>query len=85
MAGDRGKAREILRELEERARNGFALAVLSRLRPHRFGETDQAMDLIERAVAERGGPAYGIKGSFLLAPLQTHPRFQALLKRMKLA
>jgi hypothetical protein len=42
------------------------------------------MDFLERAVAERGGPAYAIKGSFLLKPLREHPRFQALLKEMKL-
>ncbi|HEV8122663.1 MAG TPA: tetratricopeptide repeat protein [Gemmatimonadales bacterium] len=85
MAGDRGKAREILRELEERARNGFVSPYYLAYVHTGLGETDQAMDLIERAVAERGGPAYGIKGSFLLAPLQAHPRFQALLRRMKLA
>jgi hypothetical protein len=35
-------------------------------------------------VAERAGPAYSIKGSFLFAPLRGHPRFQALLRTMKL-
>jgi hypothetical protein len=35
-------------------------------------------------VAERTGPAYGIRGSFLLAPLREHPRFQALLREMHL-
>jgi hypothetical protein len=28
---------------------------------------------------------FGMKGSFLLAPLRHHPRFVALLKRMRLA
>jgi hypothetical protein len=41
--------------------------------------------LLERAVRERTGAAYGIKGSFLFAPLRTHPRFQALLREMRLA
>jgi hypothetical protein len=36
-------------------------------------------------VAQRAGPAYGIKGSFLFAPLREHPRFQALLVEMRLA
>jgi hypothetical protein len=31
-----------------------------------------------------GGPAYGIKGSFLLTSLHAHPRFGALLRKMKL-
>jgi hypothetical protein len=50
-----------------------------------LGEADCAMDYVERAVAERAGPAYSIKGSFLLAPLRGHPRFHALLRAMKLA
>ncbi len=35
-------------------------------------------------LAERTGPTYSIKGSFLLARLHTHPRFRALLRQMKL-
>jgi hypothetical protein len=31
------------------------------------------------------GAAYGIKGSFLFAPLRPHSRFQALLRSMQLA
>jgi serine/threonine-protein kinase len=84
MAGDAAKARQILRELEERARSAY-------VSPYHFvyvytglGEHDTAMDWLERAVAERTGPAYSIKGSFLLAPLQGHPRFRALLRQMKL-
>ncbi|MDP9202059.1 MAG: hypothetical protein M3P26_09065 [Gemmatimonadota bacterium] len=49
-----------------------------------LGESDRAMDWLERAVAERTGPAYSIKGSFLLTSLHTHPRFRALLRKMKL-
>ncbi len=84
MAGNAAKAREILDQLEERARAGY-------VSPYHFayvytglGDTDRAMDWLERAVAERTGPAYSIKGSFLLAPLHTHPRFRALLRQMKL-
>ena len=43
------------------------------------------MDWLERAVAERTGPPYGIKGSFLPIPLHAHPRFRALLRQMNLA
>ena len=84
MAGNAAKGREILRQLEERTRTGF-------VSPYHFvyvytglGEFDRAMDLLERAVAERTGPAYGIKGSFLLTRLQPHPRFRALLRSMNL-
>jgi hypothetical protein len=47
-------------------------------------DSDRAMDWLERAVTERTGPAYSIKGSFLLTPLHAHPRFRALLQQMKL-
>jgi serine/threonine-protein kinase len=49
-----------------------------------LGEYDEAMDFLERAVAERTGPAYSIKGSFLLTPLHDQPRFRALLHTMNL-
>jgi len=84
MAGNATRAREILGQLKERARQGF-------VSPYHFayvytglGDADAAMDCLERAVAERTGPAYSVKGSFLLAPLHAHPRFRALLRRMKL-
>jgi TolB-like protein/Tfp pilus assembly protein PilF len=84
MAGNVVEARAILRELEDRARSAF-------VSPYHFayvytglGDFDQAMDWLERAVAERTGPVYSIKGSFLLAPLHSHPRFRALLRQMKL-
>ncbi|MFL5584431.1 MAG: tetratricopeptide repeat protein [Gemmatimonadaceae bacterium] len=84
MAGDVTKAREILRELQKRAKTGY-------VSPYHFayvftglGDTDQAMDCVERAVAARTGPVYSIKGSFLLTALHSHPRFHALLRQMKL-
>ena len=85
MTGDARKARDILSELEERAGHSY-------VSPYHFayvytglGELDTAMDWLERAVAERTGPAYSIKGSFLFKPLHVHPRFRALLRQMKLA
>ena len=84
MAGKTAKARKILTELEVLARSVY-------VSPYHFayvytglGDTDRAMDWLERAVAGRTGPTSGIKGSFLLTPLQTHPRFRALLRQMKL-
>ena len=84
MAGDAERARGTLRDLEERSRHAY-------VSPYHFayvyiglGEYDTAMGWLERAVAERTGPAYSIKGSFLLAPLHAHPRFRASLRQMKL-
>jgi len=84
MAGNQALARTILRELEDRAEREY-------VSPYHFayvytglGDADRAIDFLERAVAKRSGPTYGIKGSFLFAPLSEHPRFRALLRKMNL-
>lgn len=84
MIGETAKARALLQELEERSRHTY-------VSPYHFayvytglGESDRAMDLLERAVADRTGGAYSLKGSFLFAPLRGHPRFQALMRTMRL-
>ena len=84
MAGGTGKAREILGEMEQRAREGYVSPYHLAYVYAGLGDADRAMDLIERAMAERAGPVYGIKGSFLFESLHGHPRFQAVLRRMKL-
>ena len=50
-----------------------------------LGNAEQVMDCLERAFEARAGSVYGIKGSYLFAPLRSHPRFRALLGRMNLA
>jgi len=84
LAGDKKKAQAILRDLEKRGETGY-------VSPYHFayvytglGQADDAIDWLERAVAKRTGPAYSIKGSFLLTPLHAHPRFHALLRELKL-
>lgn len=49
-----------------------------------LGEADTALDLLERAVTERCGPAYAIRGSFIYAPLRGQPRFAAVVDAMGL-
>ncbi len=49
-----------------------------------LGEADAALTLLESAVASKCGQAYGIRGSFLYAPLRGHPRFGALVATMGL-
>jgi tetratricopeptide (TPR) repeat protein len=47
-----------------------------------LGEFDLALDWLERAYEARSGSIHSIGTSFLLEPLQGHPRFVALLERM---
>ena len=84
IMGKTDKARAILQELTERAQSSF-------VSPYHFayvhiglGDNERALDTLELAIAQRSGPAYGIKGSFLLAPLRSHPRFRALLRQLNL-
>ena len=84
LVGDVAAARGILKQLEDRAKTGY-------VSPYHFayvhvglGDNERALDWLERAVAGRTGPAYSIKGSFLLSPLREHPRFRALLEQMNL-
>ena len=46
---------------------------------------DRAIDALEQAFDQRSGAISGIKSSFLFAPLRSHPRFIALLRKMQLA
>ena len=81
LAGHADEARGILRELETRNASPYHLGYVE----VGLGQFDRALDMLEQAVEARGGSAYGIKGSFLWEPLRPHPRFQALLTRMKLS
>ena len=85
LAGYEDKAREILETLEREAMHGYVSPYQLVFVYTGLGDHDRALDLLERAVMEHAGAAYGIKGSFLLAPLRPHPRFQALLRKMNLA
>lgn len=83
--GRTDEAREVLRRLEglhgQRYVSPYHMAYVHT----GLGELDRAMDWLERAYQERAGGVFGVKGSFLFAPLRSHPRFQALLRKMNLA
>lgn len=83
MAGAVEKARAILDELHQRTLTGY-------VSPYHFayvhvglGEFELALDWLKQAVTLRTGPVYSMKGSFLLARLRGHPRFDAMLRAMK--
>jgi len=85
LAGRTDAARDVLRQLQERARTSYISPYLLAFVHTGLGEHEQALDLLERALATRTGAVYGIKGSLLFAPLRGHPRFQALLQKINLA
>jgi len=85
LAGNLERARGILDTLEDCSRELYVPPYYFAYVHTGLGDAERALDYLERAVAERAGPAYSIKGSFLLAPLRGHPRFRALLQQMNLA
>jgi TolB-like protein/Tfp pilus assembly protein PilF len=85
MAGDSAKAHTVLRDLEQRARTAYVSPYHVAYVYSGLGDAERAMDWLERAVADRAGPVFGLKGSFLFASLRGNPRFLALLRQLKLA
>lgn len=85
QAGRQEDAREILGKLEKQSRDRYVSPYHLAYVYTGLGEADRAMDCLEKAFDHRAGALYGIKGSFLFTQLRSHPRFQALLRRMNLA
>jgi serine/threonine-protein kinase len=85
LAGRADKAAEVLSALEEQSRKQYVSPYHLAYVYTGLGQQDRAMDCLERAYEQRAGAIYGIKGSFLFAPLRSHPRFEALLRRMHLS
>jgi serine/threonine protein kinase/tetratricopeptide (TPR) repeat protein len=85
LHGRQEKAREVLRQLEERSRGEYVTPYYFAYVHTGLGEFDTAIDRLEQALTERSGGLYGIKASFLFAPLRGHPRFEALLAKLNLA
>ncbi|MGH7583224.1 MAG: protein kinase domain-containing protein [Gemmatimonadales bacterium] len=84
LSGATDEARKVLAQLEDRARTGYVSPYHIAFVHIGLGDHDRAIDILERAIDARAGAAYGISGSFLVAPLRSHPRFSALLRKLKL-
>jgi len=79
------QAREIQRRLEVLQQQRYVSPYHMAYVHAGLGEDERALDWLEAAYEQRAGGIFGIKGSFLFAHLRQHPRFQALLRKMKLA
>jgi tetratricopeptide (TPR) repeat protein len=85
MVGREGDAEKILGQLKELSRERYVSPYHTAYVFTGLSNHDAAMDCLEQAYRERAGGTYGIKGSFLFAPLREHPRFKALLEKMNLS
>ena len=84
MTGNETKAKAILEEFKAVAAREYVAPYLFAYLHTGLGEHELALDSLELAFEQRSAGMYGMKGSYLLAPLRSHPRFQALLRRMNL-
>jgi tetratricopeptide (TPR) repeat protein len=84
MAGHTDRARDVVRQLEELARERYVSPYHMAYVYTGLGDNDRAVECLEQAYQARAGAIYGIKGSFLFTTLHAHPGFTALLRRMNL-
>jgi len=83
-AGDRAKAEQVLRDLDDQAKQRYISPALRMLFYLGLGEKEKALDWLEKCYEEQDAYCWGLKVSQLFDPLRTEPRFQALLKKVGL-
>jgi tetratricopeptide (TPR) repeat protein len=83
-AGRVQKARDLLRDREADDRKLYIPATFARVY-FALGEIDKGFDWMEKAVDEYDQQIYYIHADKSFDPLRSHPRYQALLRKMNLA
>ena len=84
LAGRRGEALTILRELNERAKKKYVSSYQIALVYLGLHQNDQAMKQLENAYQERSTLLSYLKMDPRFDPLRSDPRFNALLRKMRL-
>ncbi|NUS97342.1 MAG: protein kinase, partial [Gemmatimonadaceae bacterium] len=83
-SGNIAEARTILASLEEHLRREYVSPVAFATILLGLGEVERALDWSERALAERRGWMAYLRVNPLMDPMRGHPRFDALIARMRL-
>ena len=83
ITGDRAKAEQTLRELDDLAKQRYIAAWIRVSIYVGLGENEKALDWLERAYEEQDG-LWDLKTNRIYDTLRAHPRFQALLKKVGL-
>ena len=84
LAGRTAEARRVLADLAEASRASYVSAFDLAIIHAALGETERALDALDRAFDERSDHLPYIRVNPRLDVLRGHPRFQALLERMGL-
>ena len=86
-SGDQSRSREILMELEQRARDEYVSAIHIAAIHAQLGEKDEAFEWLERAYEERCALLFTVDSGTFYAPfdsLKADPRYRDLLRRIGL-
>lgn len=82
--GRTGEARQILEELRARREKAYLSPYWISVVHLGLGETDQALDCLERGYEERAAYMNCIHVYCHFDPVRSHPRFQAIVRKMNL-
>jgi TolB-like protein len=84
LAGDKVRARQILGEMQVRAKREHVSPLYPAIVHTGLGEKDLAFSELDGAVAERATNVLGIKIAAVYDPLRSDPRFADLIRRVGL-
>jgi TolB-like protein/Flp pilus assembly protein TadD len=84
LAGYRDRARGLMAELEQVARQRFVPTTCFAIVHLGLGDIRQSLDFLEKGCELRESPLTALKVHPIYDPLRGEPRFQALLKRLRL-
>ena len=82
VSGDRAKAEQILRELEQLAKQRYVSPANRASVYLGLGENEKALDWLEKAYEDRDPIFWWINGDQLYDSVRNEPRFQALLQKI---
>jgi serine/threonine-protein kinase len=84
ISGDRPKAEQILRELEEMAKRQYVSSTAFAMIYLGLGEREKALDWLDKSYKDQESACWYLKVDPIYDSVRNEPRFQALLKKVGL-
>ena len=84
ISGDRPKAEQILRELEEMAKRQYVSSTAVAMIDLGFGEKEKALDWLDKSYEDQESACWYLKVDPIYDSVRNEPRFQATLKKIGL-
>lgn len=84
VSGDRAKAEQLLRDLDDLAKQRYVSPTWQAYVYLGLGEKKKALDWLEKCYTAQDFACYYLKSDQLYDPLRHEPRFQALVKKVGL-